>query len=279
LRRRKAQRDSFDEASREYDEVRPSYPDKLIKDIIRISKIPEEGKILEVGCGTGQATIRFAEQSYPMTCLDIGKNLVKIAREKCKNYPNVTIHNISFENWQPEKKGAFDLLISGTAFHWIPLEIAYPKAAEVLKDTGSIALFWNMHPTPYTGFFQDVQRVYHRVVPEWTDPKNSPGTEKKILEKKNYIDGTGLFERVKVRRYPWSRTYSTDQYLKLLDTYSDHRSLQKDRRNQLYKGIRTLINEEYGGIVARPYLSVLFIARKDIYKETDMIVLRYTLPK
>lgn len=261
MRRRKAQRDSFDEVPREYDEVRPSYPDKLIKDIVYISKIPKGGKILEVGCGTGQATIRFAEQGYSMTCLDIGKNLIKIAREKCKNYPKVKIHNISFEDWQPEKE-AFDLLISGTAFHWISPEIGYPKAAEVLKDTGFIALFWNMPPTPYTGFFQAVQRVYQRFVPEWEDPRNGPGTEKKILERKNYIDRTGLFEKTGVERCLWSRIYNTDQYLKLLDTYSDHRSLEKDRRNQLYEGIRTLINEEYGGRVKRPYLSVLFIARK-----------------
>lgn len=261
MRQRKAQRDSFDEASREYDEVRPSYPHRLIKDVIHISEIPKGGEILEVGCGTGQATIRFAELGYSMTCLDIGKNLVKIAREKCKNYLNVKIHNISFEDWQPEKE-AFDLLISGTAFHWIPPEIGYPKAAEVLKDTGFIALFWNMHPNHYTGFSQDVQRVYQKSVPEWEDPQNGPGTEKKILEREDYIDGTGLFEKVGVRRYLWSRTYSTDQYLKLLDTYSDHRSLEKNRRNQLYEGIRTLINEEYGGRVERPYLSVLFIARK-----------------
>jgi SAM-dependent methyltransferase len=269
LRRKKAQRDSFDEVFREYDEVRPSYPDKLIKDIICISKISKDGKILEVGCGTGQATLLFAELGYSMTCLDIGKKLVKKAREKCKNYPNVKIHNISFEDWQPEKE-AFDLLISGTAFHWIPPEIGYPKAAEVLKDTGFIALFWNMPPTRYTGFFQDVQRVYQRFVPEWEDPRDGPGTEKKILERKNYIDGTGLFEKIGVSTYPWSRIYSTDQYLKLLDTYSDHRNLGKEKRNQLYEGIRTLINEEHGGKVIRPYLSVLFIARKkDICKETN----------
>jgi SAM-dependent methyltransferase len=254
-------RSSFNAASHEYDEVRPGYPDALIKDVIEISEIPPGGQILEVGCGTGQATVPFATRGYSMLCLDIGKKLVEIARAKCKSYANVEIRNLSFEDWESERS-AFDLLISATAFHWIPREIGYPKAAGVLKDTGFIALFWNMPPTPYTGFFEDVQSVYQRVVPEWEDPRNQPSTKTKIQEREDYINATRLFEKVQVRRYPWSRAYTADQYLKLLDTYSDHRRLDNRRRRQLYVGIRAIIEEEYEGKVTRPYLSVLYIAKK-----------------
>lgn len=261
IKERKAPRSSFDEASHEYDEVRPGYPDELIEDVIGIAGVPKGGKVLEVGCGTGQATVPFAKLGYLMLCLDVGKELVEIAREKCKNYTNVEIRNLSFEDWEPER-GAFDLLISATAFHWIPQEIGYPKAAGVLKDTGFIALFWNMHPTPYTGFFEDVQRIYQRVVPEWEDPRNQLRTENKIQEREDYINQTDLFEKVEVRTYPWSKVYNTSQYLTLLDTYSDHRSLDDRRRHQLYVGIRALIEEKYGSRVTRPYLSVLYIAKK-----------------
>jgi SAM-dependent methyltransferase len=261
IKQRKALRFSFDEASHEYDEARPGYPDEIIEDIIHITNIPNGGKILEVGCGTGQATIPFAKRGYMMLCLDIGKELVEIAREKCKTYANVEIHNVSFEDWETER-GAFDLLISATAFHWVPQEIGYSKAATVLKDTGFIALFWNMHPTPYTGFFEDVQRIYRQVVPEWEDPRSQPRTEKRTQEWAEYINETGLFEKVQVRLYRWLRVYTTSQYLKLLDTYSDHRSLDDRRRHQLYVGIRTLLEEKYGGNVTRPYLSALYIAKK-----------------
>jgi SAM-dependent methyltransferase len=251
----------FDRAAREYDEVRPRYPEELIEDVVHISGVPDEGRILEIGCGTGQATIPFARRGYEMLCLDIGRELVAIARENCEPYPRVKIRNISFEEWTPEE-GSFDLLISATAFHWIPAEVGYPKAARVLKDTGSIALFWNMHPKPYTGFFSEVQRVYRSVVPEWVDISDGPTTEEKIREREAAIDGSGLFGKVEVRRYPWSRVYTKEQYLKLLDTYSDHRSLEAPRRRELYDGIGELIEEEYGGAVTRPYLSVLYVAKK-----------------
>lgn len=259
--RGKNRRYSFDEASREYDEVRPGYPNELVEDVIRISSIPEDGRVLEVGCGTCQATIPFAVRGYSMLCLDLGRELVEIARDRCKDYPNVEILCKSFEDWKPEME-AFDLLISATAFHWIPPEIGYTKAAETLNDTGYIALFWNMHPTPYTGFFEDVQRVYRKVTPEWGASGDDYATEKKVRERENYIDKTELFEKVQVRKYSWSRVYSTNQYLKLLNTYSDHRSLADHKKASLYTGIKELIENEYQGKVTRPYLTVLYIAKK-----------------
>jgi SAM-dependent methyltransferase len=251
----------FNGVARLYEEVRPGYPEELIEDVIRISGIPEEGRILEVGCGTGQATIPFARRGYEMLCLDIGKELVKIARKKSKLYPKVDIRNVSFEEWTPEV-GSFDLLISATAFHWIPPEIGYPKAAQILKETGCIALFWNMHPTPYTRFFNDVQRVYRSVVPEWRDIRDNPPVEEKIREREAVIEGSGLFENVEVRTYPWSRVFTKKQYLKLLDTFSDHRNLKALRRRELYDGISKVIEEEYGGVITRPYLSVLYVAAR-----------------
>jgi len=54
----------FDQAALDYDEVRPGYPEELIEDVISISDIPKDGRILEIGCGTGQATISFARRGY-----------------------------------------------------------------------------------------------------------------------------------------------------------------------------------------------------------------------
>jgi len=53
-----------------------------------------------------------------------------------------------------------------------------------------------------------------------------------------------------------------DQYLKLLNTYSDHRNLDEERRSKLFTGVATLIEEEFGGTIVRPYLSVLYLAKK-----------------
>jgi SAM-dependent methyltransferase len=255
----------FNQVAKDYDEVRPGYPEELIEDIVSISRIPKDGRILEIGCGTGQATIPFAKRGYHMICLDISKEMAALAAKKCRKYPRVKVFAIPFEEWEPEVN-SFDLVISATAFHWIPKEIAYPKAAQLLKDSGYLAIFWNLHPTPYTGFFQAVQSVYRSVVPEREDPNRELSTDDKIKSTESYINKTGLFEEVLIKRYHWTKEYTADQYIKLLNTYSNHRCLDRDRRERLFNGIRALIEDEYGGRVIRPYLTVLYITKKLVKK-------------
>jgi len=250
----------FDEAALLYDEMRPKYPEELIKDVINLSGIPEKGSILEVGCGTGQATLPFASNGYQMTCLDIGENLIEVAKRKLRSY-EVDFYVTSFEEWTPSKK--YDLLISATAFHWINPAERYRLAYQVIKDDGWIALFWNKHPTPYTGFFAEVQKVYNDIVPEWRNPNESPTTEEWIHEHIQEIEESDLFGDVLVKKYPFTVKFTSKDYVKLLNTFSDHRSLEKKQQQRLYAGIEELIDNEYGGYVDRPYLSILFMSEKN----------------
>jgi len=77
----------------------------------------------------------------------------------------------------------------------------------------------------------------------------------------NQINQSSLFEPVLVKRYSWSRACSREQYLRLLNTYSDHRNLDEERKWRLFGGIGQMI-DDWGGQVIRPYLSVLYLARK-----------------
>jgi len=254
----------FNQVALDYDAVRPGYPVELVNDVVALSSLPEDGRILEIGCGTGQATIPFAERGYWMTCLDIGQDLADVAAEKCRWHPRVTIQVVAFEDWQPGED--YDVVMSATAFHWIEPEVGYTKAASVLKSSGYIALFWNLPPEePYTGFSQEVQGVYQEIVPEWGDPRDGPSTEERIRATEATINETGLFEPVQVKRYPWVRDYTTEEYLRLLNTYSGHRSLDEGRRLKLFSSIGELVESAYGGIVTRPYLAVLHIARKKVH--------------
>ena len=109
-----------------YDEVRPGYPDELVRDVLDLSEMDRSGKILEVGCGTGQASRLLATLGCEMTCLDIGQDLIEVARARLNNYKNV-YKNVRFvlcpfEDWDSASK--FDLVISTTAFRWVsPREI------------------------------------------------------------------------------------------------------------------------------------------------------------
>jgi SAM-dependent methyltransferase len=250
---------TFDDAAESYDAVRPGYPQELFNDLAQLTGLIKGSRVLEVGCGTGQATLCFAERGYRVVCVDPGRALVEAARCKLAKY-QVEFNVSRFEDWFP--KCQFDAVASGTAWHWVNPDSGYPKAAASLKDGGFIALFWNLHPTPYTGFFEDVQRVYGSVVPEWGDPRGRPSAEDRIKSIRSGIVSSGLFTEPVIRRYTWSRTYSRQDYVRLLDTYSDHRLLPDDKKERLFQGIGHIIDEAYGGKVERPYLTALFVSRK-----------------
>lgn len=249
----------FDRTAKLYDEVRPGHPEQLIEDVISLSGIAPGGRILEVGCGPGKATIPFAERGYAMVCVELGQELAALAAKNCRPYPAVRIQNVSFEDW-PLEREAFDLVISAQAFHWIPPEIGYPKVAAALKRTGSMALFWNLYPGSDTDFFRALQKVYEREVPELAHPPAKFHPEELIASTSREICDSGLFGEVVVKRYPWSERYTTEQYLKLLNTYSNHLNLPDERRRGLFQGVGELI-DQFGGVLERPYLAVLLWAR------------------
>ncbi len=257
-----ALRSVFNEDAAAYDAIRPVYLPQLIEDVISFSQIPASGRILEVGCGTGQATLPFAQRGYAMLCVDIGEEMLIIARHKLKAFPQVSFWCGGFEDW-PLEPGAFDLFISATAFHWIPREVGYPKAAAALKPNGTLAIFSNEHPRQGK-FFEEVQAVYARYHPSWRDgdPRKGPDTSEKIRELAGYMDSTHLFTPVTVRTYPWQQTYTTVEYLALLNTYSDNRAMEAGRRDGLFAGIADLIDQRFGGQVTKDYLAVLYLARK-----------------
>ena len=181
----------FDEAAELYDAVRPGYPDELFNDIVKLTGLGTGAKVVEVGCGTGQATVGFAERGYRLVCVDPGGSLMEVARRKLEGYAVEFIVS-RFEDWVPS--GSFDLVASGTAWHWVDPEVGYGKAAAALGPGGFIALFLNLHPTPYTEFFLDFHTVYRRVAPELLSIKYNPSTKQRINESSNIIDSSFLFQ-------------------------------------------------------------------------------------
>jgi SAM-dependent methyltransferase len=258
MSRDRSLRTAFDEVARQYDQARPGYPEALIEDTITLSGIPPGGRILEIGCGPGKATLPFARRGYSMLCLELGPALAALAAEHCRPYPAVEIQAIAFEDW-PLQPRAFDLALSAEAFHWIPSEIGYVKAADALRENGALALCWNGHLGGDEDFLQQVESLYGDVAPSLA-PSAREAPE--VLEQRTLADfqAAGRFGDVVVRRYPWTVTYSASQYVGLLRTYSPIQALPEGARRELLTGIRALI-EERGGSMESRYSSVLYVGR------------------
>lgn len=252
---------SFDAVARLYDRTRPGYPEPLFDDVVRLSRVPKGGRILEIGPGTGQATLPLARRGFSILGLELGASMARVCRRNAREFPRVEIRNTPFEDWKVEPE-AFDMVLAATAFHWIPYKAAYPRCARALKPTGSLALLWNFVDIPDDKFFNDLRAIYHRIAPHM---RLSLPPELRIERQRKKIVNSGLFGPVTICRHPWESQYSADDYIGLLKTMSDHAILAPAIRNSLFRAIRRLINDN-GGTFIRPVVAALFFAPKRAHR-------------
>jgi hypothetical protein len=69
-------------------------------------------------------------------------------------------------------------------------------------------------------------------------------------------------DRVVFRRYERELTYSAREYQDLLLSYSGHRAMEPDPQRQLLSCIVRLVDEHYGGQIAKRYMNELAVAYK-----------------
>src|SRR5215831_14247247 len=105
----------FGRVAERYDRVRPSYPSALVDDVIALAA---GGRGLEVGAGTGKATLMFARRGIAVDAVEPSAEMASIARRRCADFPDVTISEVDFEDWDGDRH-AYALVFSAQAWHWV----------------------------------------------------------------------------------------------------------------------------------------------------------------
>ena len=232
----------------------------MFDDLAELAGLRVGAHVLEIGCGTGQATLPLAERNYQVTAIELGPNLAAVASRKLAGFPKVAITVTAFETW-PLPPEPFDAVVSATAFHWLDPTVRVTKAAEALKLGGVLATIATHHVDGGdVQFFVDVQDCYRRWFPESVGIRLPSAND--LAMESDELERSGLFERAIFRRYEWEQAYSADAYVDLLSTYSEHRALEETSRHQLLGCIGRLIAQRYGGRIRKRYLNELRLARR-----------------
>ena len=250
----------FAEDAELYDRMRPTYPYAIFDDLASFGQLTPGCRVLEIGCGTGQATRALAERGYHVIALDVGASMVQVARRRLAAFANVHLVQSAFEAWRLPRE-RFDAVVSATAFHWLNPDLRVGKAARALCDGGTLALISTHHVAGGDAqFFEEVQACYER----W-DPSTPPGlrlsSQDDIPADTAELDSSGLFEPAVVHRYAWAQSYAASEYRDLLLTYSGHRALDPTRRTHLLDCITDLIETRFSGRITKHYMNQLCLAR------------------
>jgi len=246
------QRTVFGEVAELYERTRPGYPDGLFDAVLEFGDLHPGDRALEVGAGTGKATRGFIARGLDVLALEPAPGMAEVLRQ---SYPSVI--EMTFEDWTVEP-GAFALLYAAQAWHWVEDHpAAYARAADALRDGGTIALFWNL-PREFDGALgADIQGVYRALAPT-LEPLTTQWPLDETLAEIDASDRFGIATKVTV---PWTQPYSRAEYVELMGTHSNHRMLDDATRAQIQAAVGAVI-ERHGGVVAVTYDTAVYLARK-----------------
>ncbi|KAG2346405.1 hypothetical protein BDR05DRAFT_782459 [Suillus weaverae] len=160
-----------------YATFRPTYPRSLYNVIFQYHERNKDARwdrAVDLGCGTGQATVELTPFKR-VTGVDLSSKMIEVAQSTLKNKSTSTGQyeyvQASAESL-PFLDSSVDLVISAQASHWFDWNKIWPELARVLRKNGSAA-FWGYSKFRFTRYPSLTQQIDAYV--EGIDPLNSVG--------------------------------------------------------------------------------------------------------
>jgi len=253
---------TFDEIAELYDAGRRECPEQLFDDLFALAEIePASARVLEIGCGTGQATLPLARRGCHVTCVESGANLARIARSKLAHFPKVRIITAPFEEWHPGHQ-RFDMVFAANAWHWLDPAVRYGRAAAALRPGGVLAFTAWSHAFPpgFDPFFTEIQDCYQAIgagLIKWPPPP-----PEQVPDAREEIERSNYFHDVRIARRLWTEEFTADEQVAMMSTASDHRLMEPAKRAYLFAEMRRLIDRRPGGRICRHNLTILHVAHR-----------------
>jgi SAM-dependent methyltransferase len=251
---------SFDRVATEYDAARPGYPEAVYDRILEFGSLPPETKVLEVGLGTGKATLPLAQRGFEIHGIEPGADLAAIARRNLAPFPRVTIATTTFEASTIERE-AFGLAFSAQAFHWLEPELRLDRFAEALPAHGVLAVFGNVPHVPAGLLRDELDEAYQDRAPSLAsarDAGNWYGTADSPVMAE--LTASRHFRDVEFHAFAWKRSLDGPSYCRLLSSYSDHSTLPPAQLAALLARVAEVVHS-HGGLTLS-YTTGLFLARR-----------------
>jgi SAM-dependent methyltransferase len=153
----------FDAWAGDYDRFRPGYPEELFEAMSQLLPIPRQPHVVDLGAGTGRASLAMAEMGWRVTAVEPGKPMLDLLRAGAANRGLL----VSTVQATAEETGldpaSADLVTAAQAFHWFDKDRALQEAARILKPSGGLALFWNVRDAERSPFLADYADLLQRV--------------------------------------------------------------------------------------------------------------------
>ncbi|XP_048857208.1 putative methyltransferase DDB_G0268948 isoform X2 [Brienomyrus brachyistius] len=256
-----------------YQKYRLSPSEQLIGEILTFlekKKVRPFGLAADVGCGSGQGTIRLGPHFLQVVGMDVSPAQLEMARA-CASAPNISYRQCPAEEL-PLEDGSVDLVTAMSAAHWFDRPRFLAEAFRVLRPGGCLALlnYTLDMELEYRDCSQELNHICRELYSAiWPYRSTILGPDSTILYKE-------MFDSIPYPEKEWHDCISVkhsipvSSYIGMVESFSNYqtllekkpeeaRKLSQDVRDRLLAVMKVSSPETEVGLVVKYYC---LLARK-----------------
>ena len=255
---REAARSVYGADASGYAAGRPDYPEQLYQLLRQRCGLKAGSVVLEVGAGTGLVTARLVADGAWVVAVEPDEGMAAHLTKSVGPHLDLVVD--TFER-APLPESHFDLAMAATSFHWVDQAEGVPKLGRVLRPGGWAAVWWTIFDDP------EAEDPFRDALEQrWGRP--DPGGQRNVgfqldsAARCNDLRHLGGLEKVDFDRIRWTCQLTAEQLSALYGSLITVRRLPNDEQRQLLRTIEELADRDYGGIVSRSFVTVLYTGRR-----------------
>jgi ubiquinone/menaquinone biosynthesis C-methylase UbiE len=242
-------------SSQDYVLYRFEYPVNLfhrLRSCLSPSLLHEKLKVLDLGCGTGLVTESFIKSYSAPSSFDLvdpDSSMLLQAKERFAHENSISSFHCSSAENVPFEDESFDLVLIGSAWHWMNPESALKEIERILKPNGFVFIFEYQFPkAPQRSDLNDWIRIQFNT--HWKPTTQTPrGSLRELTEcwRKNaqfsqVSSGTLLQSRLHHASELAGVIVSQSRYQHFVQNFSEHEKVKL--REELEKDLNQFLKDE-----------------------------------
>lgn len=232
---------SFARGASDYDRLRPEFPARLFDDLQARAGGRMAGRILEIGAGTGRATLPLARCGAVIDVVEPSADMLRVLGERLQAealVDQVTLRQAMFEDVDPA--AGYDVVVAAQSFHWADPATRWTRLSSLLGSGGVAFLFWNGWHLDGTRHDADAVRAVYAahgdgLASDLDDHRSTAGWAE--LE----IEADPSLMLAESMTYQWDHALPIEDYLGLLSTTSQYAIASSDTRERLFRHLSTAV--------------------------------------
>ena len=129
-----------------YARYRPKRPKALFDFLIARFALDQMSRVLDLGCGTGNASFSLAPHVGEVVAMDPDPDMIRVARDLAarQRLGNVRLYQAGSEDLSADL-GPFRLVVMGESFHWMNRDQVLRDLYPLVEEGGGVALIGPAH--------------------------------------------------------------------------------------------------------------------------------------